>query len=150
MIVLDSKESDALRCKYIKEFVNTASSYYKENIERTTMFKDGSCYTGYLWDCFLNPSVISESEADRILGEKRKIYIMWDIHSCERIFIPDYWKFPKAKLLCADTWTETVKGDLPEDIYIFDDTFSWSVVYTHETDEKNNRYCLFVGASAEF
>ena len=144
MIILDSKKSDALRCNYIKNFVDTASTYYKENIEQKTMFSDGLCYTGYLWDCLLNPSIILENKAEQFLQKKRKIFIMWDIHSCDRILIPDYWKFPKTKVLYSDTWVETFKDDLPEDVYVFDDTFSWSVIYTHETDVKNNRYCLFV------
>lgn len=144
MIILDSKKSDALRHNYVKNFVDTASTYYKENIEQKTMFSDGLCYIGYLWDCLLNPSIILESKADQILQEKRRIYIMWDIHSCDRIFISDYWKFPKEKILCTDAWAEIYKDDLPEDIYVFDDTFSWSVIYTHETDVKDNRYCLFV------
>ena len=73
MIILDSKKSDALRCNYIKNFVDTASTYYKENIEQKTMFSDGLCYTGYLWDCLLNPSIISESKADQLLKDKQKI-----------------------------------------------------------------------------
>ena len=67
---------------------------------------------------------------------------MWDMHSCEKIWIPDYWKFPKTKILCTDAWTESLKYKLPEDVYVFDDTFSWSVIFTHETNEKEERYCL--------
>ena len=144
MIILDSQKSDALRCNYINNFVDIASTYYKENIEQKTMFSDGLCYTGYLWDCLLNPSIISESKADQLLKDKQKIFIMWDIHSCDRILIPDYWKFPKTRILGADNWLETFKDDLPEDVYVFDDTFSWSVIFTHETDVKENRYCLYV------
>lgn len=144
MTILDSTRSDALRCEYIKNFINTASSYYKENIERKTMFSDGLCYTGYLWDCLLKPIIISEHNADQFLQEKRRVFIMWDIHSCERIFISNYWKFPKTKILCADAWAEIVKNDLPEDVYVFDDTFSWSIIYTHETGVRDDRYCLFV------
>ena len=147
MIALDSSKSDTLRFEYIKKFVNTDSTYYKENIERKRIFSDGLCYTGYLWDCLLNPSVVLEYEADQLLQEKRGIFIMWDIHSCERIFIPDYWKFPKTKVLYADVWLETFKDNLPEDMYVFDDTFTWSIIYTHETDVEDNRYCLFVDKS---
>ena len=144
MTILNSTKSDILRCEYIKNFVNTSSLYYKKNIEQKTLFSDGLCYTGYLWYCLLKPTVISEYKAEQFLQEKRRIFIMWDIHSCDRILIPDYWKFPKTKVLYSDTWVETFKDDLPEDVYVFDDTFSWSVIYTHETDVKNNRYCLFV------
>ena len=144
MIILDLTKADVLRCDYIKNFVNTASSYYKENIEQKVLFSDGPCYTGYLWDCLLNASIISEREADQLLKNKKKIFIMWDIHSRDRILIPNYWKFPKSSILCADSWIETLKNDLPEDVYVFDDTLSWSVIYTHETDTKNMRYCLLV------
>lgn len=144
MIILDSTKSDDLRYKYIKNFINTSSPYYKKNIEQKTMFSDGLCYVGYLWDCLLNPTVVSEHKADQLLLGKRELFVMWDIHSCERIFIPNYWKFPKEKVLYVKTWLETFKDDLPEDVYVFDNTFSWSVIFTHETDTKNNRYCLFV------
>ena len=144
MIILDSAKSYILRYDYTKKFVNTASAYYQENIERKTMFSDGLCYTGYLWDCLINPNVISEYEADQLLQEKTKIFIMWDIHSCERIFTSNYWKFSKAKVLCVDNWLD-IKDNLPEDVYVFDDSFNWSIVYTHETDDKENRYCLFLG-----
>mgnify|MGYP004473051747 FL=1 len=142
--ILDSTKSDTLRCEYIKNFINTSSLYYKENIERKILFSDGLCYTGYLWDCLLKPTVISECKANQFLQGKRRMFIMWDIHSCERILIPNYWKFPKTKIISTDAGIESFKHDLPEDVYIFDDTFSWSVIYTHETDEKEERYCLFV------
>lgn len=142
--ILDSTKSDTLRCKYIKNFINTSSLYYKENIERKILFSDGLCYTDYLWDCLLKPTVISECKANQFLQGKRRMFIMWDIHSCERILIPNYWKFPKTKIISTDAGIESFKHDLPEDVYIFDDTFSWSVIYTHETDEKEDRYCLFV------
>lgn len=144
MTILDSTKSDTLRFEYIKNFINTSSLYYKENIERKILFSDGLCYTGYLWDCLLKPTVISEYKANQFLQGKRRIFIMWDIHSCERILIPDYWKFPKTKIICTDAWMESFKHNLPEDVYVFDDTFSWSVIFTHETDEKEERYCLFV------
>ena len=144
MTILDSTKSDALRCEYINKFVNTSSPYYKKYIEQKTLFSDGLCYTGYLWDCLLKPTVISEYDADQFLKGKRSLLIMWDIHSCERIFIPHYWKFPKTRILCTDDWTDSFKHNLPEDVYVFDSTISWSVIFTHETDEKEERYCLFV------
>lgn len=62
----------------------------------------------------------------------------WDIHSCERILIPDYWKFPKKSCLelnfndlCSN------RKFLPEDIYIFDRSFKWTIVFTHEINWEN-------------
>lgn len=142
MIILDSTKSEALRCEFIKAFVDTTSHYYQKNIERKTMFSDGLCYTGYLWDTLLNKIIISEQEADQFLKEKQSIFAMWDIHSCERILIPNYWKFPKTSILFAEAWSESFKRDLPEDVYIFDNTLNWCIIYTHETDDRDNRYCL--------
>ena len=68
--ILDSTKSDTLRCEYIKNFINTSSLYYKENIERKILFSDGLCYTGYLWDCLLKPTVISECKANQFLQGK--------------------------------------------------------------------------------
>lgn len=144
MIALNSKRSDEIRRKYIQSFVNTDSSYYIEKIDKLTEFCDGLCYVGYLWDCFIKPQVVSESEILQILKEKRNIYIMWDIHTCERIFIPNYWKYPKTSILIVEEWSSEIQKDLPEDIYLFDDSFTWSAIYTHETDVNETRYCIYI------
>ncbi len=144
MNVLDAARSDKLRYKYIQNFVDTAKDYYIKNIEHKTLFCDGLYYIGYLWDCLKKPKAVSAAEATRILLEKQNIYIMWDIHSCERIFIPNYWKHPKTSVLSVNSWSDSLKSNLPEDIYLFDDTFRWSIIFTHETDGENNPFCLYV------
>lgn len=146
MNILDEVKSNQLRTEYILKFVDTTKDYFTERIEKKIRFSDGLCYTGYLWDCLKNPHILSETEADRILQKKNNVYIMWDIHSCDRILIPHYWKYPKASVLSVQEWSDSFKNDLPEDIYLFDDSFSWSAVFTHETDEENNKYCLYVEA----
>ena len=143
MTVLDQSKSDILRNEYISAFVNCDSPHYKKYIEQRRMFTDGMCYVGYLWDCLLNMDVISEYRAKMMLTEKRDVLIMWDIHSCERIFIPDYWKYPKTSVLYAAEWSDSLMSDLPEDLYLFDETFRWSVIFTHETNDKGRRYCLY-------
>ena len=144
MNILDAIKSDELRSEYIQSFVDTTKDYYLELIKHKTEFSDGLCYIGYLWDCLKNPKVISEAEASLILQGKQNLYIMWDIHSCERILIPNYWKYPKTSVLSTEMWSVSFKEELPEDIYLFDDTFSWSVIFTHETDEQNNNFCLYI------
>ena len=144
MIVLNSQKSNILREQYIENFVDFHSDYYNQRIKNLVRFSDGFCYIGYLWDCIKHPMIISEAEATKVLKNKRNIYIMWDIHTCERIFIPNYWKYPKLSIILSKTWTEELCKELPEDIYFFDETFSWSIIFTHETDIKGNRYCLVV------
>lgn len=144
MIVLDFFKSNEIRQQYIRSFVNTHSCYYRDRIEKKTEFSDGLHYDGYLWDCLLNPEIITESKAAQILNAVKNIFIMWDIHSCDRILIPNYWKYPKTSVLVVNEWQAKMAKELPEDIYLFDDSFSWSVVYTHETDTKGNRYCIYL------
>ena len=143
MLVLNSIESNILRKKFVKHFVDTGSDYYKERIERLIEFCDGMCYEGYLWDCLSFSTPMTENELSKFLANKKNVYVMWDIHSCERILMLNYWKYPKDSVLLLNRWIPTVMNSLPEDIYIFDDTFTWSAIYTHETDKNGDRYCVY-------
>lgn len=144
MDIIKNVKANVLRRRYIKTFVKFKSSYYIENIKKRKRFKDGLCYEGYLWDVLINPNIVSEQEADDVLKNKTNIYIMWDIHSCEKIYVLNYWKYPKNSILNLEKWEDLLKKELPEDIYIYDDTFKWTIVYTHEIDEYDNRYCIYI------
>ena len=65
-------------------------------------FSDGLRYTGYLWDCMLDREPVSchylISQLQALTGP---FYVFWDIHSCDRIFIPNYWKYPIDAVLRA-------------------------------------------------
>ena len=143
MKILDFTVSDSLRRKYVDTFVDVLSAYYIEHIKHKTIYSDGLCYTGYLWDCLINPHIIEENSANSLLKAKENVLIMWDIHSCERIFVPDYWKYPKTSVIYTKHFDD-VSQSLPEDVYVFDDSFTWSVVYTHETNANGSRYCLLL------
>lgn len=100
----------------------------------------------YVWDCLKNPTIKSEKTINNIIDNlhSRSIYVMWDIHTKERIFIEDYWKFDKRSVLkiSADIF---LKGEkyLPEDVYIFDDSMEWSIIKTHEEID-DERFCLSI------
>lgn len=138
-----------LRRKYIKKFIDYKSDYYVENIKKKDRCQDGFCYDGYLWDALIKPVVINERDIDIFLKNKENIYIMWDIHSCEKIFVKNYWKYPKKSILFLERWNNMLKSELPEDIYIYDKTFKWTVIYTHETNEYGSRYCLLMETSSK-
>lgn len=144
MILIDNENSNLLRDKYVDKFINKFSSYYFNNIQHLKKYSDGLYYSGYLWDCLQKPNVISESKADCILQGKKNIYIMWDLHSNDKVLIPNYWKFPKNSILYYEKWFADCKEELPEDIYVFDDSFNWSVIYTHEELKPGKRYCLYI------
>ncbi|MBO5417688.1 MAG: hypothetical protein J6A50_03665 [Clostridia bacterium] len=140
--IYGESKSKEIRNKFTNIFINKESPYYLNLIEKMEMYCDGLCYDGYLWDCLENFKVISEKDANEMIKEKERIFVMWDIHSCQKIFIPDYWKFPKESVLCIEKWDEAIKKELPEDIYLFDESFQWSVIFTHEDDSDGERYCL--------
>lgn len=78
------------------------------------------------------------------LLNKKEVLVLWDIHSCDRIFIENYWKFPKDKVIMVDAkWLIDGLEYLPEDIYIFDYNFSWTYIITHEYDDER-RICMKV------
>ena len=137
-----------LRSRYIQKFIDTERDYYQTNIFKTETFSDGVCYAGYLWDCLLpSRKRISARKFWTKIREKDGLIAFWDIHSCDRIFIPDYWKFPKDAvlkippgLLFEHKWIVSPYGYLPEDTYFCDETFEWCLISTHEYDSKGGIY----------
>lgn len=141
-VIISNEKGNEIRKKYIQNFVSVESEYYREYIKNVKECIDGKCYTGYLWECLKYPMTISEKEGEKILRKYSDLYIMWDIHSCEKIFTDDYWKFGKENILLINS-NLLLKGEkyLPEDIYIFDNTFEWTFIKTHEEND-GERYCL--------
>lgn len=150
MKILTANQADEIRRTFLNRFIDLNSDYYLTQIHKTHNFKDGQCYTGYIWDCFKNCSVKTEEYCMQYLEDKEEFYVMWDIHSCERIFIPDYWKYPKeAVLLIQGSEFQKLVHDLPEDIYLFDKKFTWCIALTHEENELNERYCMLAMSEGE-
>lgn len=143
--ILDKKLGDTLRDQYCNKFVNVNEETFQEQIVSRHKFIDGYCYLGYLWDYIINPIVIKEEDIEKKAADLSKVYVFWDINSCERIFIKDYWKFDKDAVLKMNMATLLQgEGYLPEDIYIFDESFTWTLIKTHE-DIQGTRFCLKAG-----
>ena len=142
-LLLQEDDAKKLRSQYLRTFVDVQSDYYQSHISKAELFRDGLCYRGYLWDCLHHPRVISEERALQMICRERSVYVMWDIHSCENILKPDYWKYPKDAVLCLvpNTLSELLPK-LPEDVYFFNSGFSWTVALTHEILDKAGRYCV--------
>jgi hypothetical protein len=143
MVLIDAEKSDFLRQKYISTFVDMHSKFYKEHILKTKNCIDGCCYSGYLWECFGNFNVIDESLGENILEKYKDFYVFWDINSCEKILIPNYWKFPKKSFLKINYFDFiSIKSQLPEDIYLFTDDMSFTIAFTHEYIN-GKRFCYW-------
>src|ERR1039457_4153144 len=99
----DDAQGERLRKQYIDAFVDTASAWYNEKIAKLQKFSDGLCYVGYLWECLLQkPDVVGLSDVNRRLASKSSVYVFWDIHSKDKIQIPNYWNFPKRAVVAVD------------------------------------------------
>ena len=144
MTILPKDQAETIRQLYIETFVDTEMDFYINNIQTLKEFSDGMRYTGYLWDCLKNAKSKSKFFCNDHLGRQGELYVFWDLHSKDRIFIENYWKYPIDSVLRMNyDELRKLENDLPEDIYIFDDTFEWSIAYTHEDDLKGNRLLYF-------
>ena len=89
-VIHDKKSADEIRKRYIETFVNTEKSSYHDQIEKLQKFTDGYCYVGYLWDFLREPEMVEESLIYSYRDKMKSIYVFWDIHSSEKIWIKDY------------------------------------------------------------
>jgi hypothetical protein len=140
--IISKMDAKHFRSEYINKFINTDSEHYKKYIEVVKQFSDRECYQGYLWDCLINPKSISIEEVVKFRAVLKKVIVFWDIHSQDRIFIPDYWKFGKDNILKLE-FGELIDNleYLLEDIYVFDETLKWTLALTHE-DDNGERICM--------
>lgn len=150
--VLRGGEAGRLRARYIERFVDTSTETYRQNIEGKGWQGDDVHYTSYLWDTLKHAAVITQRELLADLSHRGPVYVFWDLHSDRKILIPNYWKFPKdavlrvpssdlIDVLVHDSEVEQPEDlILPEDLYIFDESMSSSLITTHEYVRE--RFCL--------
>lgn len=135
----------SLREKYIDKFINKNCKHYKDNISVVKECSDGLCYSGYLWDCLKNYISVTFDEINTYRNLLKQVLIFWDIHSKDKIWVEDYWKFGKESVLKInfDILMDNLEY-FPEDIYIFDNSKEWTLILTHE-DNNVIRVCAKVG-----
>ena len=83
------------------------------------------------WDYIKNPIVINELTGIRMMDELDKLYVIKNM-----------------ELLVTELRPNEIPGfcqkNENEDLYFFDDSFLFTIVFTHEyVGEKNRRYCFF-------
>lgn len=144
--IITENKAKNLRKQYIETFIVTKKDYFKKYIQVRHNYSDGMCYIGYLWDCLKETFVIDLKYIQGMANELNKVYVFWDIHTKERILIADYWKFGKETVLKLDFKTLLMNEEyLPEDIYIFDEGLTWTLILTHEYYDDDKRWCLKSG-----
>ena len=112
-------------------------------------FSNGNCknYTknGYIWENLKEYNRKSESYCMEYIKMKKDIYVMWDTLDTIEIMNPNYWKYPKESILQLSTNEFfSLFTTFPDDIYVFDDFFNWSAIFTHEDVYDKKRYCLML------
>lgn len=140
-VLLTDKESNIIREKFISIFVDTTTDYFKEYISNNTAeYKQGKFYFGYLWDTLREYKRVKRNEDLNFLDNLRenKVYVMSDLHSKERLGNAEFLlPFFPINLIIVAKLNDVLPSlaALPQDVYIFDDSFSWYLILTHEWDD---------------
>ena len=143
MRMILGKRADTIRTRFTDAFADKQNEYYKTAVREKRLFSDGLCYIGYLWDCMKNREIVSERAALERASQAEKTLVMWDLNSKDMIPVPNYWKYPKTAVLeLSGSEIESILPTLPEDVYFFDESFTWAVALTHEYSDKGRRYCV--------
>ena len=141
--ILPTPAADDIRVKFQKYFLDTDSDCFRDRVSELVRFPDGEYQRGYMWECL---SSFTESDWGRcwaILRESATLYVLWDSHSAYHIQRPNYWRFGRSDVLeCTPACLRQGLNLLPDDLYLVDRTFSWSVVRTHEPWEEGGSIVL--------
>jgi len=178
MKIIADCEAKKIRETYIKNFVDTKHELYSERIQKMLPYSDGMYHeSGYLWEFFKLPVVITEKQCLEFLKKHSIIYVMWDLNQFVRTWTTDEtqflkaekWVYPKESILQfsveelltdrqALPWDDYIFFDkksarkgihdkhiiskLPWDLYLFDESFRWTIAFTHETNSDGTKYFL--------
>lgn len=155
---IPDERAEKLRERFIAAFIDTSSEYYRKYYEKSE-------YGGrFLWECLnAGGEVVTQEQAAEFLERFDRLYFMWDFWREGTVFADEY---PNAVIeasggelgrLAVSEWNAEIEAEkhdcyiehpqLPSDVYIFDDSFSWCVVFTHESNDCDDlddiiRYCI--------
>lgn len=159
--VIDLKRAKQLRERFIECFVDTKSEYY-----RKYCLQADETVRGFLWDTlkvYSEKNICTQEQAAEFLEKNGSVYFMWDLWRKGTVFAD---KYPNAVIkadgaelgrLSVNEWNAELDAEkhdcyieypqLPSDIYVFDESFSWYVVFTHEFDDCDSpddivRHCI--------
>jgi hypothetical protein len=143
--ILSPEDSSFWRQAYLDVFIDTSKDYFRRHIASPRQFSDGVHHTGYLWDCLRLPSRITVQRFSLEVVRHAEVFVMADDHSRDQIPGAPLWPYPAYSVagFKPQTLLDLLKS-LPEDIYVFDSSVSWTLVLTHEDDGKR-RICYAIG-----
>lgn len=146
--ILSPEDSAFWRQAYLDAFVDTSTEHYQRYIASPRQFSDGVHYEGYLWDCVRSRSRITVQRFRHELACHPEVLVMADDHSRDRIPGAPLWPYAPGSVARFQPQVLLASLDaLPEDIYVFDSSLSWTLVLTHSHDDRR-RLCYAVGIEA--
>ena len=133
-----SKESEAFfRQSYQHAFLDIKSPLYADRIVKLIEIDGESYQTSYMRYILRNAKLISLSESIEILTNHTKVLVIWDVNAVDYKYHDNYWKFGTWTIIeVTPEYLLSIDSDLPEDYYVFDCELSWSIVFTHDYDDK--------------
>lgn len=144
-LAFSEQDSADIKNLYYLSFVDFDSVRFQKSILELKSFSDGMHYSGYVWDFLKKASIVKEKTCLNILRDSKvSLMVFVDNHSVEKAVDSNLWPENKTRVLefSSKVLIENI-FNLPEDIYVFDASFSWTIVFTHEYLDKNRRYCLY-------
>lgn len=156
--IVPTEKAVFLRKSFIQQFIDTTSDHYQKYIATLVQYADGFYYEGYLWDCLKDNKNWKKEcrmeHAAEFLRDKKRVFVMWDLLSKERIgsYKLRSLGHPKNTIITVqgDYLAQTVVEEwnreqaawkvdcrcqglwLPHDIYCFDESMEWYAIFTHE------------------
>ena len=118
-----------LRKQYADSFLAVERPYFRERVQNV----QHAAYSGYLWDCVANPEIISADVFLRGLCCYKAAFFMSDCHPAEKAendVSRDLLSGSVFRARVIDV--AAVLGQLPEDLYFFDEDMGWTLIVTHE------------------
>lgn len=146
---MKTMDGEWIRIAILQKFIDKNKSYYKNNIARKNA--DGT-YEWYLWNCLMNPTIVTYEWIVDTLSRASEVFIFWDVNNKSK-FRFDREKYELLRI-CHDLndvlcmkWSEfsKVTQELPDDIYIVDGGLINLYAITHEYID-GKRYCLLSNA----
>ena len=150
--LLSKEETESIQSLLFSAFIDS-SSYEKQQQYRASFFsKYGMPLSDCLWNCLSKkPVVISQFKAIHSIHFARdygqSLYVLIDNGGTSEggskkrknlfpIFV--------VKMDSKTALFEYIANHDNSDVYVFDESFDWMVIFTHEETKPGRRYCLLV------
>lgn len=123
--LLPARDADLVRATFVERFVP---------VDRRAHFSSSN-YTTYLWDHINREGLrtIREGAVWNEVQRDQPVFVMWDLHEPSRVAVPGYFQLPIGTVIRAPIGIlKRGASFLPEDLYVFDDSYTWCTIRTHE------------------